>query len=1086
MTTAMEEQEPIEGFRVLRASAGSGKTFQLVEAYLACCLSTREPLPFRRILALTFTNKAAQEMKDRVVEELEVLAESPERSDHAAGLTAETGLDVEELGRRARALRQALNRHYGELSIMTLDKFVGGLVRGFATELQLEHDFSIELDTARLLESAVDRVLEALGRDGDLTELLGRFVEEAVEDDRDAKVRRQLLDIGRSIDLEQMQPLLHILEGWSPSDFLAVQDRCRREVQEKRQALKAEATSLAAALDAADVGPLFTGKWVAKSWLPRLMRGEAAGPTATLTRGLEEGLWAKKNDEAGEAAIAPFHARLEALAAMEAAMGPSEAGRAHRTRQMLSRRLPLVGTLAALRAAQLSVQRDDNVRTLGALNRMISEVVRENPAPYIFERTGERYDHIFIDEFQDTSVTQWQNLAVAVGETLGHGKLSLVVGDAKQAIYRWRNGDHRQLQALPGLVTDDPSGLPPALADAAGRMAEAFDERIIRSNWRSAPEIVDFNNRVYAALAPGLGDGLADVYADVAQNPQKDFAGGVEVEVLEEEASDARFEAVCDWMVDRIRQALEDGFSEGDIAILVRTNSEAKRIAEHLLSCTPRIVPFTDESLALGRHPAPLAVIHLLEAMEEPKEAGPVLKFLQAWGAIQVARGAAWDEGQWLADHLDVRTRTRDDGTESRSARLKGEALLAKVIPDFDRASWSALPLAECVGRILRVLDLDTDYPAHAESLMELTGERAALEFGRSGFLAHWHRKGAQQSIRVLPGPDSVRILTVHKSKGLQYPVVITRFDDARIHKNDTLMPALLPVEEYGIPGLVAPVSALKETAAHDTWEAERGRQRFDATNVAYVCTTRAEVRLHVVIDVEKAEWRGDDLPGTVGRSMARGVEEALGCDLTAGSYCSPGLAKSRPKKQDAEEHGAEAHTIPDFRFHGIPDALIAGRRRDLDRPVLGAMDARAFGTAVHAQLARIHSSQDLERWAKQPWPWSRYAQSDWTRIQKTVRKVVEDPQMAGWFDGSGQVHNEREMVGLQGELVRPDRVVMSEDGVDVIDFKTHQSDDPDKIAKDEKQVREYVSALSQQESRPVRGWLFYCNSGERVEVLPL
>ena len=307
---------------------------------------------------------------------------------------------MEELGRRARALRQALNRHYGELSIMTLDKFVGGLVRGFATELQLEHDFSIELDTARLLESAVDRVLEALGRDGDLTELLGRFVEEAVEDDRDAKVRRQLLDIGRSIDLEQMQPLLHILEGWSPSDFLAVQDRCRREVQEKRRRSRRRPRRWRR-VGRGDVGPLFTGKWVAKSWLPRLMRGEVAGPTATLTRGLEEGLWAKKNDEAGEAAIAPFHARLEALAAMEAAMGPSEAGRAHRTKQMLSRRLPLVGTLAALRAAQL-VQRDDNVRTLGALNRMISEVVRENPAPYIFERTGERYDHIFIDE-PDTS-----------------------------------------------------------------------------------------------------------------------------------------------------------------------------------------------------------------------------------------------------------------------------------------------------------------------------------------------------------------------------------------------------------------------------------------------------------------------------------------------------------------------------------------------------------------------------------------------------------------------------------------------------------------------------------------------------------
>ena len=151
------------GFRVMGASAGSGKTFRLVEAYLACCLTSDQPFPFRKILALTFTNKAAQEMKDRVVTEIERIADRPSDSAHLPGLEQETGLDADEIGRRCRRLREDLNRHYGELSIMTLDKFVGGLVRGFATDLQLEHDFSVELDTSRLLEAAVDKVLEKLG-----------------------------------------------------------------------------------------------------------------------------------------------------------------------------------------------------------------------------------------------------------------------------------------------------------------------------------------------------------------------------------------------------------------------------------------------------------------------------------------------------------------------------------------------------------------------------------------------------------------------------------------------------------------------------------------------------------------------------------------------------------------------------------------------------------------------------------------------------------------------------------------------------------------------------------------------------------
>lgn len=1083
----MRSQETVgtmpTGFRVLRASAGSGKTFKLVEAYLSCCLGSNVPLPFRRILALTFTNKAAQEMKTRVVQELELLAEAPEESAHLPGISEETALDVQEIGRRARAMRTALNRHYGELSIMTLDKFVGGLVRGFATDLLLEHDFSIELDTPRLLEAAVDRVLEQLGQDLDLTELLGRFVEEAVDDDRDAKVRRQLLDIGKSIDQEQMQHLLDLLNGWSPADFIAVQDRMSKSVQQRKTAIKSAASSLLTALEAADLEPVFLRKWVTKNWLTRLVRGQAAAATATLTRGVEEGLWAKKNDEAGEAAIAPFHDRLVELAELEQAMGPTEHARVHRTEVMLGRWLPLVGTLTALKTAHLEVQREENVRTLGALNRMISDVVRDNPAPFIFERTGERYDHIFIDEFQDTSVTQWQNLAVAVGETLGHGHLSLVVGDAKQAIYRWRNGDHRQLKKLPDLIADGPEGLPESLQDAAGRMRDDFIDHPIDDNWRSAPEIVEFNNLVYEALAPGLGGEWTEVYSDVRQNAQKEFAGGVEVEVLEGKTADVRFEAVCEWMEARIRQSIDDGFKAGEIALLVRTNKEAKRLAEYLLSCAPRIVPFTDESLALGRHPAALAVVHLLEAMEEPKEPGPVLKFVQAWGAICVERGQAWDEAELLARHHQSEFYPRKDGTEGRFGRLNGPELLKEVVPEFDAAKWSALPLTECLGVILRKLELDRDYPAHAEVLMELTNERAAMDMGRPGFLAHWYRKGAQQSIRVLPGPDAVRILTVHKSKGLQYPVVITRFDDGRIHKNDTLMPALFADAEFAIPGLVAPVAVLKDTAVHDIWEKERNQQRFDVTNVAYVCTTRAEVRLHVVIDVEKTEWREEELPGTVGRSMARGIEDALGCDLTAGPYRSADFEASRPLEKEAKEDALEVCAIPGFVFHGIPPEMITGRQRDLNRPVLGRMDQKAFGIAVHGQLARIRHAGDVERIVGQPWPWTKCCEDDWKRVVSAVQNVVADPVMSAWFDGSGDVHNERELVGIKGEIVRPDRVVFQTNRVDVIDFKTAHGPNEKQRKKDADQVRGYMNAIAQQEQREVRGFVFYCDAGECVEV---
>ena len=1071
------------GFKVMRASAGSGKTFRLVEAYLACCLGVEDPLRFRRILALTFTNKAAQEMKDRVVSELDTLAEDHTKSKHLPGLLKATGCDEETLGARAVQLRKTLQRHYGELSVMTLDKFVGGLVRGFATDLQLEHDFSIELDTARLLESAVDRVLDEMGRDKDLTELLGRYVEQAVEDDRDAKVRRQLIDIGAAIEQEQMQPLLQAFTAWTPAQFLELQDAMRQEVGRRRAALREAATALANDLSAAGLDEVFSSKWVTTKWLPSILRGKVEERGSILRKGIEEGQWAKKSDPEGAAAIAPFQARLEAVAALELSQAKCEAGREFRTQRMLAERLPLIGTLTALRHASLAVQKEENVRTLGGLNAMIAEVVAENPAPFIFERTGERYDHIFIDEFQDTSVTQWHNLAVAVGESLAQGYLSLVVGDAKQAIYRWRNGDHRQLLALPDLVSDAPGGLPPALRDAAGQMLAAFDDEPILDNWRSAQEIVGFNNALYAQLGEGLGPELKDVYLGSAQTPRKDFPGAVEVEVLQGDSADERFEAVCPWMEARIRSALADGFPAGDIALLVRTNKEAKRLAEYLLGCTPRIIPFTDESLALGRHPAPLAVVHLLELITDPESPAALLKFVQAWGALETEAERAWDEAALLADHHTWVEYTRKDQSKGRYGKLDAEKLIKQLVPGFDRAQWSALPLGECVGRILRSLDLDTRYPAHAEALMELTSERVAMDQGIAGFLAHWQRKGSSQSIRVLPGPDAVRILTVHKSKGLQYPVVITRFEDSEIHDWKRLMPARLDAKQFGVPGVVVQQGTLNETAAHDVWAFEHARQRFDATNVAYVCTTRAEVRLHVVIDVEKMEWRKDEAPGKVGRMVARGIEDAFSCDLTSGPWCSGDMAAAKPLSLEGSGDEVEAHSIAAFEFHGIPDDVLAGRKEDRWLPVLGKMDRREFGNAVHAVLSRIRTAADAEQVLERPWPWLRCAEDDWEEVRSAVRAVVQSAHMAPWFDGTGRVYMERDVIGPQRKVLRPDRVVDFGDTVDVIDFKTAEEADPGKRGAHAKQVREYMQALQGSHDRQVRGYLYYVTTDELVEV---
>lgn len=298
-------------------------------------------------------------------------------------------------------------------------------------------------------------------------------------------------------------------------------------------------------------------------------------------------------------------------------------------------------------------------------------------------------------------------------------------------------------------------------------------------------------------------------------------------------------------------------------------------------------------------------------------------------------------------------------------------------------------------------------------------------------------------------------------------------------------MPAMLDADLYGVPGVVVPKSVLNETAAHSVWEWEHARQRFDATNVAYVCTTRAEVRLHIVIDVEKREWRKEDLPGKVGRMVARGVEDAFGCDLTSGPWMTGEMGAAGPLQAEAERDAAEAHAIEGFVFHGISDGVLAGRRDDRFLPVLGRMTPQEFGNTVHAVLASIRSASDAPRVLKRAWPWMRCAQEDWNAVVKAVKRVMDSPSVAPWFDGVGRVYIERDVMAPNGNVLRPDRVVDFGDRIDVLDFKTGDEVDPTKRGEYLKQVRGYMLALQRADGPPVKGYLYYLKEDTLVEVLP-
>jgi hypothetical protein len=230
-------------------------------------------------------------------------------------------------------------------------------------------------------------------------------------------------------------------------------------------------------------------------------------------------------------------------------------------------------------------------------------------------------------------------------------------------------------------------------------------------------------------------------------------------------------------------------------------------------------------------------------------------------------------------------------------------------------------------------------------------------------------------------------------------------------------------------------------------------------------------------------EWRKDDAPGKLGRMVARGIEDAFSCDLTSGPWCAGDLKAAVPLPEEDKAKDVVSHAISGFAFHGIPDGVLAGRREDRDLPILGKMDRREFGNAVHAVLARIRTSDDADRVLSRRWPWLKCSEHDWEKVVHAVRGVVASEAMAPWFDGRGKVYLERDLVGADGKMVRPDRVVYRGEEIAVIDFKTAEESDSKKRASHAKQVRGYMQALQRADGPQVLGLVYYVASDELVDI---
>jgi ATP-dependent exoDNAse (exonuclease V) beta subunit len=1038
MTT---QQQTSGKFKVVRASAGSGKTYSLVREYLLLALKTKSADYYKHILAITFTNAAAAEMKERVIHRLRDLSESVHPQNPLVQELVQTlGIPPEELQERCRATYRHILHNYSQLSIQTIDGFTHKLIRSFARELKLSQDFHVELDTDAFIEMLADKCLDNIGNDADITRYLEHFALENLEEGSSWNIRQQLITFSKELFKEDALEAMNKLSRYTLDDFSNVRSKLHASIKGYENSLKQLAERATQLLRNNSIEPwdLAYGKSGGMMQLIKLSNDNFDQPVKRFIEMATGGAWYSKSAQPElKAAVDAVRPEVEPLLQEILEQFGAEQYGAYYLQQLVLRNIYVIGLLNSLNELSKQIKEENNLLLISDFHVLVNEVVRESPAPFIYERIGNRYKHILIDEFQDTSTLQWSNAVPLIENALGEDNMSLLVGDAKQSIYRWRGGRVEQFVDLPSV------NIKTAFATDNSLFTHHFKEEILEKNFRSARTIIDFNNRFYDALAPSLGD-KQKVYHKQSQQSVKPHAGYVRIDKVEGPSVKDRWPLTAELILQHVKESIADGYKPSDIAILTRRGeSEGGKIAQLLSENGYEVV--TQGSFLLQNSPAVRVVMAYLNYYSDPQKHFAAVDFIQSLSMIH--------------PHISVEQFVQDYKSQDKKKELDLFGYLNLLFPSTSDKPASTYALAKhVIDRFGLTLD------NYLECLLDHIRERT-LGRGKSlpSFLEWWNTKCDSIYISSSAGDNAIRIMTVHKSKGLQFPVVIyPRFNSKEQSKHLWIE---TNEEEIGLPTALVTMSKMVEQGEDgkvrmpQEFYEETSKARLDDMNLCYVATTRAEDRLYMVVE-QSETW------------LSKQIENVMNADFQEAQNETHWEMGEREQVQRPSQKEQMQLIHPPI---GKPRQLKIRATRIGD----DYSDEIIQGNLIHQALAEVRTKENVSQAVQRIASLHQLDSEKKQHLEKEVFQIIEHPQFARWFSEETQTMAERDISTSDGKIIRPDRVVIYADSIEVIDFKTGKA-----FEHHEQQVKEYIRYLKELYPLPVKGYLLYTNDRQTIEVM--
>jgi len=1064
---------------VYKASAGSGKTYCLTREYLQRLFAVRGN--HNRILAVTFTNKASTDMKMKIISQLNAISSS-QQSSMANHLSQLTGKDESRIAKDAGDLMFNILHDYSGFYVGTIDSFFQRILRAFTREIGLQQGYMIELDHSLILSEAVDSTLRSSAGNTDLTRWLTDYINSRTEEGKSWNLRKDIIALSREIFSEKFRMLsaaerefLRDREAMNSyiSELKKIRSGFTGYIRNSVQSYK----SITGQYNVTDEMFLRGSRGGVPSFINSLSddhQGTYKPLNATVSMILDNPpVFSSKNGPAPPLAEALSNGLDKVLT--ELLTFYNNNFRYVNTAVLILENIYILGILADILDNVHMITASENKFLISDTGELLFLIIGNDQTPFIYEKTGNAFDHFMIDEFQDTSHIQWNNFKPLIMNSLAEGKENLVVGDVKQSIYRWRNSDWTILGYE--LESEIDSGL--------------IRNEELDTNWRSDPAIIAFNNSVFSIL-PGLAGELIEaedtrflsvneLYRNASQHlpDGRETRGGlVKIEYIDNTDMEEFREKVLEKLPYLIEELNDKGYSGGQIGILVRTNSEGAEIVKRMLAYKAQSDNekkskynydlISNDSLLVSSSPAILLLIWTLRDITGPQD-----RYVRAH-IIMFLNQCHPQEKVSVFDLLPAKDQDQH---------------LPEGFHELRNITGS-LSLFEIVEYLIKFYRLDStpDFIPYLNALQDMV-----LEFSTSEipdikmFLDWWDNSGCKRYLSLPDDPRSMKVLTIHKAKGLEFPVVIIPFISWLLgHGSKGPVMWLRPGDEpFGRTGIV-PVkyrSDLVNSSFADDYLREQNAAAVDNLNLLYVAFTRP---VNALFGFAPLKTKSNSISSLLLKSLKSNISLNDGKPfiIPAGFYNVesnifqygelPWIVNHEEKDVSGKMQQIDYYINSNkqkfrIRFHG--NELVEAGQIALESGI-------GFGKLLHKAFESIYDRDDAEPSLDNLLSEGLIDQPEKVRLLATIREALDDPLASGWFDKGIKVITEGAVLLPSGHLKRPDRIILLDDKTIIIDFKFGK-ENPSHT----RQVREYMDILMSMGYKNCEAYIWYPLIKKRVAV---